>query len=133
MTEIKTLLADLEAADVGTRELSDRVLVALGWVPHRNSAGGIKALRTPNGSDDDWYWHTRPNPTMSVDDALALIPRKDYWIQITMTKDICDVEVGAYEQPEGFPKDAGIGGHPAKHKELPMALTIAGLWATHHD
>lgn len=62
------LIAKLEAATEGSRELSDEVLLALGW---------------EQGQDDHWFAPDnevpvrgayRPSPTEYVDDGMALVP-----------------------------------------------------------
>lgn len=72
MTDIQTLLADLKAAPIGDRELGDRMLLALDCKRQEvtNSFGEIIEVNwfTP----DNRYIPGRPNPTMSVDDGLAL-------------------------------------------------------------
>lgn len=67
------LLLSLESAPSGSRELSDRMLLACGWhwaarMGWRNPEGGM-VLR-----DED-----RPDPTRSVDDALKLLPAGHSW------------------------------------------------------
>lgn len=72
------LIARLKAAEVGSRELSDEVLLALGWVKfyfsviHASSGSVTEHWTAPNGSM--MYASERPSPTESVDDALALAP-----------------------------------------------------------
>ena len=61
------LIAKLEAAEAGSRELSDVVLLALGWT-HPHTVSWV----SPDGRgvhDLD-----APSPTESVDDALGLVP-----------------------------------------------------------
>lgn len=64
MNEIEQLIADL-GADEGSRELSDRVLLALVDTDYTfyNPLIGRHVVK-PN----------RPDPTRSLDDALALVP-----------------------------------------------------------
>jgi hypothetical protein len=69
------LIAELEAAEKGSRELSDRVLLALGWVTFREY-GFIwwgKNKRS-SGPEDD-----RPSPSESLDDVLAMVPEGWQW------------------------------------------------------
>lgn len=69
---VAELLAELRAAPAGTRELSNRVLVALGW-----DCGGLHKCLL--------YWHNaptghsfedgeQPDPSCSIDDIVALFP-----------------------------------------------------------
>lgn len=75
MTEISELIKDLEDAPEGSRELSDRALLVLNFSQER--------LRAANGElyYDRWHapdktesWRNgeHPDPTQSVDGALAL-------------------------------------------------------------
>ena len=140
MTEIQTLIDDLKAADYDNMPFGDaavlknrldkRVMLALGmeetYVHYDSDQPGHNrtAFKWPGDLGGRVL-----KPTQRVDNALELLNRDDYWIQITMPKNICMVEIGAYELPEGFPKDAGIGGHTTEHKQLALALTIAILEA----
>lgn len=68
------LIAELEAAPEGSRELSDKVLEACGW--HHCTDGRLQR--------DQWQWLAPgkppilvmgdPDPTRSFDDALILVP-----------------------------------------------------------
>lgn len=62
-----------EDADLGSRDLSDRVLVALTkWrIAGSVKPGGLKRWYNPEGR---YTGITRPNPTMSVDDGAKHIP-----------------------------------------------------------
>lgn len=71
MTDLSDLIARLEAATEGSRELSDEVLVAL-WVTRDD--GWVK----PNG--DVCEWGDEPNCTESLDDALGLVPEGWGWM-----------------------------------------------------
>ena len=76
MTDLAKLISDLEAATEGSRDLSDRVLLACGWV----FALGHPAIMSES------YWQApevnerililgeQPSPTESIDDAVALVP-----------------------------------------------------------
>lgn len=75
-----TLLADLKAAPVGDRELGDRVNEVFGW---KSTSGPVGIGENGEMMFDDYWWRpdsregaftpgTQPNPTMSVDDGLAL-------------------------------------------------------------
>lgn len=75
------LIARLEAAEAGSRELSDEVLVALGWRCEEEEwigrLGIIKVWYRPNG--EVVRIGCRPSPTESVDDALGLVPEGLIW------------------------------------------------------
>ena len=65
-----TLISKLKAATEGSRELSDEVLLALGrMTPQR--------MYQLAGHDDPYV--VVPNPTVSVDDALKLVPGGSRW------------------------------------------------------
>ena len=77
--DLSALIARLEAAEVGSRELGHEVLLALGW--HRNQIGNfygpLYQWSSPDHSphlirgDED----NLPNPALSLDAALALAER----------------------------------------------------------
>ncbi|WP_392352973.1 hypothetical protein V8F63_09495 [Brevundimonas sp. LF-1] len=77
--DLSALIARLEAAEVGSRELGHDVLLALGW--HReqigNFYGPLYQWSSPDFSphlisgDEDKL----PNPVLSLDAALALVER----------------------------------------------------------
>lgn len=71
------LIAALEAAECGSRELSDEMLLGLGWIhlEERPSRGYPPARVAFDGEGDaKGYWSDRPSPSESVDEALALVP-----------------------------------------------------------
>lgn len=78
-SDLTSLIARLESAGEGSRELSDAVLVALGWVrsPDRDEPGFV---------EDDWIdpeggrWWPAPDPAVSLDDALALVDEGWQWL-----------------------------------------------------
>lgn len=73
MTDLSDLIARLEAATEGSRELSDEVLRACGWTTDWLAEGSLHPT-----------WHApgcwpkgsivRPDVSRSLDDALALVP-----------------------------------------------------------
>ena len=74
MVCVMALLDDLRAAKTGSRELSDRVLLARGWTlrPVESETQGLlpNVWHSPDGQRGDEL----PSPTESVDDALAGVP-----------------------------------------------------------
>ena len=89
MTDLPALIAKLEAATEGSRELSDEVLVACGWT--RENIGHGKVAATGR-EFVVWQW-TDPegarrspelDPTRSLDAAVAIVP--DRWDYIAFTK-----------------------------------------------
>ena len=85
------LIRDLEAATEGSRELSDRVLLACGWAVHKASELTPTWFVDPTGKrhihslSQGLRVGTLTDPTRSLDDALALVPEDDEhanWRQI---------------------------------------------------
>ena len=85
MADLKPLIAELEQAKEGSRELSDRVLLAVGWTTSDSKDTRARFWRSPEGEDYDWWDDPharsrggpplkRPSPTESLDDALTLVP-----------------------------------------------------------
>ena len=75
------LIAKLEAAEAGSRELSDEVLIALGYMESQWAEIGlwrdptdntIRSATVPDAKQ-------RPSPTQYVDDALGLVPVGLIW------------------------------------------------------
>lgn len=74
------LAARLEAATEGSRELSDEVLVACGWTVDPGLF-----WRKPDG----WHCHDdAPDPTRSVDDSIALIGERRWYIAASARDDM---------------------------------------------
>lgn len=69
---IAALLHDLETASAGSRELSDRVLLAMGWRRVRNT-GGLQLTSHWEAADGSVV-EVVPSPTESVDWLLANVP-----------------------------------------------------------
>ena len=88
MPSLKPLIAELESAKEGSRELSDRVLLACGW-RYEKIKRGIGFSGKPK-LEDAWLDPTRvpwtgavkskrPSPTESLDDAVAVVPEGWEW------------------------------------------------------
>ena len=71
------LIAALESAERGSRELSDEVLLAFGYRERTWEGESVRGLCGPDERFYGW-WRDRPSPTRSVDDALALVPERWY-------------------------------------------------------
>ena len=69
------LITALQAGP-GNRELSDQVLVAFGWTYGIRPLDGAKYWWKPPVGD---YPNDIPDPTQSIDDALALMPKGCKW------------------------------------------------------
>ncbi len=80
MTDLKSLIAELERAKEGSRTLSDKVLLACGWSyePNRYGPGGPQwgggGLWTDPLGIGTAASDPRPSPTESLDAALTLVP-----------------------------------------------------------
>ena len=84
---LKELIFELERAEKGSGELSDEMLLACGW-KHLPDGWMHNSDRTRRYS-----YKERPDPTRSLDDAVALIPEE------------CAVEL--HWKAFGHPKDRG--------------------------
>ena len=91
MADLKSLIAELEAAKEGSRTLSDKVLLACGWSyePNRYGPGGPQwgggGLWTDPLGIGTAASDPRPSPTESLDAALTLVP--DGWaVELTGEK-----------------------------------------------
>ena len=63
------LIARLSEAKEGSRELSDEVLVALGWM-EQNAV----ILQSPDGTQSWFDEPDRPDPTRNLQDVVDLVP-----------------------------------------------------------
>ena len=81
MTAHRALIERLAAAAEGSRADSTKVMEALGW--ERERLPGTKRLSNwwipPNGNGNPRRQHELPDPTMVLDDALALLPDGMPW------------------------------------------------------
>ncbi len=114
---MKDLIAELEAAPEGSRELSDKVLLAIGWIGQSAASQQAGILiphwKSPDGRDVPSG--LRPSPTESLDAALTLVP-EGYGFAMYA------VSGGQYEAT------VQSGGSCIK-PSLPLALCIASLRA----
>lgn len=71
------LAARIEASTEGTCELSEAMLVALGWEFVEGTSDAWPGLRkAPDGT----IHRRQPDPTRSVDDAISLVPEGREWM-----------------------------------------------------
>lgn len=111
------LIDRLEQAEAGSRELSDEVLLALGWSCNDRIQGKHpkifgKYWRHPVNRNDGYWDGDQPDPTQSVDHALKLVP--DGWLtrhSQQFSKWLVEIK--------------GDGEHEAWAASLPLALSIA--------
>lgn len=80
--DLSALIARLEAATEGSRELGEAVYLACGWTKTQTGywLGPIYHWGSPDGkitfAHDDFYQH---DPTTSIDAALTLVPAHHMW------------------------------------------------------
>lgn len=92
MTGLGELIARLEAAEKGSRELDARIIahLVLGeaeialtnteWCVYRGTGrDGKPALWSPNNHERSLPRYTESGPTRSLDAALTLVPEGFYW------------------------------------------------------
>lgn len=81
MTDFAALIKELKQTKEGSRELSDKVLLASGWIGQSESSrmAGILIPHWKSPSGDDVPTDSRPCPTTSLDAALTLVPEGYLW------------------------------------------------------
>lgn len=70
------LIARLESAERGDRELSDEVLIACGWMRDTTNLGDI-LWKAPD-TNETYFATSHPDPSRSMDDAIAECERNDF-------------------------------------------------------
>ena len=133
MTDLKSLIAELEQAKEGSRELSDKVLLACGW-RYEKIADGVGFSGKPR-QQDTWIDPTgvpwtrsvkskRPSPTESLDDAMTLVLECSY-IDMTIepVREDCDRVCLAVIRIDNDTRFSGTSTTPA------LTLCIAALKA----
>lgn len=129
------LIAELERAEEGSRELSDKVLLAAGWQRLTKGAAkqpGDTGWRMPDGAplySTHPHLFGAPDPTRSLDAALTLVPEGWIWR--------CDGGSGSGFAVIGKPTAKGNFGLPHKYCAGAMtpalALCIASLRAREEE
>ena len=111
-----TLKADLAAAKEGSRELSDRVLLAFGWyVAEETNTFPRMWMQGNEGQIALTEDEPRPDPTRSIDDAAALMPEGKRF------------KVGRDDDGIGY---ASVGGPRIYESKTPaLAICLAALEA----
>ena len=131
--DLSALIARLEAAEVGSRELGHDVLLALGW--HReqigNFYGPLYQWSSPDFSphlisgDEDKL----PNPVLSLDAALALAERlgcgRTYVLDNAIQTTVRALPTAHLWNDHGK--------HTGHARTMPLALVIAILRAKQGD
>jgi len=110
--QTEALAAQYEAATEGSREMSDEMLLALGW------RRGQLTWADRNGCETD----QPPSPAESVDAGLALLREMEGWQLEQVSKIGLVLQVGLLHLPTG-------GVAMGQHKLLRMALCAALLRA----
>lgn len=114
---LPSLIAKLESATEGSRELSDEVLLVFGW--KFSARFGWRNTVGDNVWDDD-----RPSPSESLDDCLGMVPEGWAW-SVSCSK---EYGVSAGISPKA-PRDewvhSDMGGVDSLASTAPLALLIA--------
>ena len=110
------LIAKLESAKEGSRELSDEVLMALGWQRRPIQITGVYEWYRTGG--DHYIGVVRPDPSRNLQDAVDLIPGKAHWA--------ASYPVGEAELVYGGPNGRLVTADAAT---APLAMCIAILKA----
>ncbi len=108
---MKTLIAELERAAEGSRELDGEIALSLGWVKHH---AGWAHWTTPEGLENRHV----PFFSDSLDAALTLVPEGAYWaVRVSISK------FAGVVTPLGYVVKDCVANTPA------LALCIASLKA----
>ena len=120
------LIRDLEDATEGSRELSDRVLLACGWANIVTATGDVLWRLPPS---EEWKFPP-PNPSQSLDDALALVP-EGWWYSLRSPNDI--VPYDKFEFSIQPPSQTAAFAVEADGSTAPLAVCLAVLKAQEQD
>ncbi|KKK76025.1 hypothetical protein LCGC14_2867830 [marine sediment metagenome] len=138
MPDLKSLIAELEAAKEGSRGLSDKVLLACEWTTSDGKDARERYWCSPGGKYYDWWDDPharsrtgpplkRPDPTRSLDDALTLVPEEEDW-RLHQIRERWDGSWDVFLLCRGarHPDDADVQGNGATRE---LASCIAALKA----
>ena len=128
MADLDTLIAELEQASEGSRDLDARVALAAGWLRKFGDDGrtywkhGDDSWLAISDGGPDFY------PTTSIDAALTLVPEGFVWGVGT------DIDEGPSAVLTRYPADYKTGDGFEYHEHTtaatpPLALCIAALKA----
>ena len=136
MNDFKGLIAELGAAKEGSRGLSDKVLLACGWVyDERRPAGrGHTGWYLPDG-EALFTTHTHlfgaPSPTESLDAALTLVPEgfaiNDFMIWPGHPASL--TIFGTHKDGDKYWHNASDGRWKGEAATPPLAVSVAALKA----
>ena len=136
MTDLPALLARLEAADAGSRELSDEALLATGrWARH----GVLWSVQLTPGVWTPWC-HPAPDPTNSLDDARRWLVPEGWSVRILIhpakedAPEVCYVEIYLLDEKlrrwrGALDRKVLAGPEESESKEPALALCAAALRA----
>ena len=116
------LIARLEAAPAGSRELSDEALVAVGW--EHIDTGDVREEQWVSPGGMYFIVSPRPDPTQSIDDALKWMVPKGMDVGISIAGCGTEHEASAVDiEREDVEERIGNG----TSLRLPIAICIAAL------
>ena len=131
--DLKSLIAELEQAKEGSRELSDRVLLAVGWLGQSASSkvAGILVPHWKSPDGRDVLVDLRPCPTTSIDAALTLVPEgfaiEDFMIWPGHPASL--TILGTHKDGDKYWHNSSDGRWKGEAVTPPLALCIAALKA----
>ncbi|KKM06711.1 hypothetical protein LCGC14_1741200 [marine sediment metagenome] len=128
---LKSLIAELEQAKEGNRELSDRVLLAVGWLGQSASSkvAGILVPHWKSPDGRDVLVDLRPCPTTSLDAALTLVPKNCGW-HVDNDGEACIFRLEKGKGQAGWPIIGECDNSKRHYEPAPaLALCVAALKA----
>lgn len=126
---MRDLIANLEAAAEGSRELDQQIAEATGWVV-RYYGDIDQFLATKIRANGEGFTHELPRYTASIDAALTLVPEGWRWQagRYSIDADHCRCELAEIGQVGGFGMGIKVRVQAAG-KTVPLAICIAALKA----
>jgi len=134
-TDLSALIARLEAAEVGSRELGRDILVAMNIVREVDptlfyGVGNEDTWHFGDAAEQDGFWRILPDPSTSLDAALALAERVSpevFWEMSCRAIINGQKQYGVTLWPEDL--EAGVEGAHGHAPNPALALVIAILRA----
>ena len=81
MTDHAALIEELEAATAGSRNMSDRILIAHGWTVADNSSSSVYAWVWRNPDGIGVLSSALPDPSRDLSDTIALVQKGNFAIE----------------------------------------------------
>lgn len=131
MTDLKSLIAKLEAAKEGSWKFGEAVSLAAGWKHVDGSFGLVLHLEKCSGREEDCNCVWR-NPMLSLDAALAVVPEKVVHIRIYIEGVASDLKEGLSEVQLWMDENGDLI-HKGYKSTTAHAACIAALKARDHD